>query len=220
MKIKSIFRSVFISILLLATSVHAQEECIQTVVITGYYQKLIIIITSFAGNFVLVPTSGSDPGGTYSANPNGHTNCVADTLANAQQNGSMSTPSQPTNTSLAIPMRYANPIDIVNGSAIGAANGGVNGSAGFMVFPNYAAGTNAAVQSVAGYAQRGYTVAGLIQTWAPPSINPNTYNNVLSALGISNSMANATQLSMLTSAQILQIISAFAWQEGFKPAGC
>jgi hypothetical protein len=191
-----------------------------TVVITGYLQITVPVVDYYAYEFTTTPIAGAGPGGVYSANPNAHTNCVADTLANAQHNGSQSTPSQPTNTSLAIAMRYANPIDITNNSSVGAANGGVNGSGGFMIFPNYAAGTNAAVQSVANYAQRGYTIAQLVGVWAPPNINPTTYNNTLAGLGISSSMANSTQLSMLTATQILQLIAAFAWQEGFKPAGC
>jgi hypothetical protein len=89
-----------------------------------------------------------------------------------------------------------------------------------MIFPNYASGTNAAVQSVAGYAANNFTVAGLINAWAPVSTNPTTYNNTLSALGITASMAGATKLSKLTAQQILQIIAAFAWQEGYKPTGC
>jgi len=89
-----------------------------------------------------------------------------------------------------------------------------------MVFPNYAAGTNAAMKSLANYAQSGTTITGLINTWAPPSINPTTLGNVLSALGITQAMADATALSSLTSNQQLQVIAAFAWQEGFKPSGC
>jgi hypothetical protein len=44
--------------------------------------------------------------------------------------------------------------------------------------------------------------------------------NTLSDLGVTPAMASSTALSSLTSNQQLQIVAAFAWQEGFKPSGC
>jgi len=199
-------------------AVHAQ--CVEEIVVTGYQNWPAYIIIPWANLYPLTPIQGGGPGGAYSANPNAHTNCTTTTLSKAQGQGNASTASQPNNTALAIPMRYANPIDIANGSSIGASYGGTNGAAGFMVFPNYAAGTNAAMKSLANYAQSGTTITGLINTWAPPSINPTTLGNVLSALGTTQAMADATALSSLTSNQQLQVIAAFAWQEGFKPSGC
>jgi hypothetical protein len=117
---------------------------------------------------------------------------------------------------------YDNPIDIPNGSPLGASYGAVNGSAGFMVFPSLAAGIYAANASSGNYIQQNanLTITGLINIWAPPSVNPNAVANTLSGLGISASTANATKLSVLTASQLEQFVAAFAWQEGFKPSGC
>jgi hypothetical protein len=201
-----------------ARTVYAQ--CIEEVVVTGYQNWPDYIIVLWANLYPLTPPQNSGPAGAYSANPNAHTNCTTSTLSKAQGQGTHSTPSQPNNTSLAIPMRYANPIDIANGSSIGASYGGTNGSAGFMIFPNYAAGANAAMASLGNYAKKGFSIAGLINTWAPPTINPNAMANTLSDLGVTPAMASSTALSSLTSNQQLQIVAAFAWQEGFKPSGC
>jgi hypothetical protein len=201
-----------------ARSIHAQ--CIAEVVVTGYQNWPDYIIVLWANLYPLTPSQGSGPGGAYSAKPTAHTNCTTGALSSSQEKGNTSTPSQPNNTSLAIPMRYANPIDIANGSSIGASYGGTNGPAGFMIFPNYAAGANAAMASLGNYAKKGFSIAGLINTWAPPSVNPNAMANTLSGLGITPAMASATALSSLTSNQQLQILAAFAWQEGFKPSGC
>jgi len=199
---------------------HAQGECVQTVEVKGYYYVPDYIPMPDAQYFPQVVAGGSGPAGAYSAHPNSHTNCSSGAMNNAMRNGDKSTPSQPTNTALPIPVRYSNPIDISNNSPIAASYGGVNGSAGFIVFPNLAKGTEAALASVGTYAQSGYTISQLVNTWAPPSSNPNTMSNFLSALGITQAMANATSLSSLTSEQLMQVIAAFTWQEGFKPSGC
>jgi hypothetical protein len=198
---------------------HAQCEP-QVVIVEGYAIYDIPVITIVADDYATTPVAGGGPGGVYSASPNAHVNCTANTLGQALNQGGTSTASQPNNTNLAIPLRYANPIDIPNNSPLGAKNGGINGSAGFMVFPNFAAGTNAALASVSNYAAQGYTIYSIVNTWAPPTINPNTMSNVLSSLGISQSTASATMLSELTSTQLFQLVGAFGWQEGFKPSGC
>jgi hypothetical protein len=198
----------------------ASAQCLPEVVVTGYYYFDIQVIVPLATDYPPPVAGGSGPGGAYSAHPSPHTNCVAGQLSNAQDLQKASTPSQPNNTALAIPLRYANPIDISNGSPIGASYGGSNGSAGFMVFPNLADGANAAVKSAENAANAGHTISWLIDTWAPPSINSNAFPNTLSDLGITAAMANSTYLSSLTATQLLQVVAAFSWQEGFKPAGC
>ncbi|MFT3907180.1 MAG: hypothetical protein QM718_12795 [Steroidobacteraceae bacterium] len=200
-------------------SAHA-DTCIEQVTVYGYQEWPTLIIVPWADLSPLTPVSGTGPAGAYSANPTTHTKCTTSVLATAQESQSSSPASQPTNTSLAIPLRYANPIDIANGSSVGAAYGGTNGSAGFMVFPNYAAGANAAMKSLANYAAAGYSIYSLINTWAPSSVNPNAMTNTLTDLGITSALASSTLLSSLTSNQQMEIIAAFAWQEGFKPSGC
>ena len=119
-----------------------------------------------------------------------------------------------------LPVADGNPIDIVNGSSVGYNFGAVNGPNGFMIFPNWADGINAAAQSLRNYAQSGTTIEQLINIWAPPKTNPNAMANTLSDLGMTESMAGATYLSDLTASQVIQFIAAFAWQEGFKLQGC
>ena len=196
------------------------QECVQTVVVTGYANVPAYIPIDDAQLYPTYPIPATRPGGAYAANPNQHTNCSSAAMDAAMKAGDKSSPSQPTNTALPIPVRNANPIDISNGSPIAAQYGGVNNSSGFVVFPNLAKGVNAALASVGTYAQNGYTVSGLVNAWAPPASNPNTMANFLSALGITQSAANATSLSTLTSEQLMQVIAAFTWQEGFKPPGC
>lgn len=220
-------KNFFFILMALGFAINAKaQECLPEVVVTGYSPPsgpdfAPIIIAPIANLYPPnPPTPTTSPGGKFSANPNAHTNCTTKTLTNAIDAGSSSAVSQPQNTSLAIPMRYQNPIDIVNNSSVGASYGGTNGPAGFMVFPNLAAGTNAALKSLSGYAQKGMSVYGVIATWAPTSINPSTLNNTLLGLGIDAGTASHTLLSSLTAAQLLQVIAAFSWQEGFKPAGC
>jgi hypothetical protein len=197
-----------------------RAQCIEEIVVEGYRDWPDRIIILWAELYPTIPLTGSGPGGAYSANPTAHTNCTATTLSTAQEAGTSSTPSQPNNLLLPLPLRNANPVDIVNGSPSGIAYGGVNSASGFMVFPNYAAGANAAMKSVGRYAASGTTIAGLVNAWAPPSVNPNAMANTISDLGITQAMANSTPLSSLTSNQQLQVVAAFGWQEGFKPAGC
>ncbi|GGA30343.1 hypothetical protein GCM10010981_19190 [Dyella nitratireducens] len=87
---------------------------------------------------------------------------------------------------------------------------------------------NAAIASVSTYAAAPspnspdsiYTVYDLVNTWAPVSVNPNAMANFLSTLGMSQAMAQSTKLTDLSTGEMLDVIAAFAWQEGFKPAGC
>ena len=196
------------------------QECVQTVEVKGYAYTPDFIPIDDAQLYPINPPAGHGPAGAYSASPNQHTNCSSGAMNTAMRQGDKSSPSQPTNTALPIPVRYANPIDISNNSPIAPTYGGVNGAGGFVVFPNLAKGVNAALASVGTYAQNGYTISQLVNTWAPPASNPNTMNNFLSALGITSGTASATSLSSLTSEQLMQVIAAFTWQEGFKPPGC
>ena len=91
-----------------------------------------------------------------------------------------------------------------------------------MIFPTLANGIWAANASAGNYAlSPTLTITNLVNTWAPPSDNnPHAMSDTLSGLGISASMASATSLSALTASQFEQVVAAFAWQEGYKPAGC
>jgi hypothetical protein len=193
---------------------HAQ--CIPEIVVNGYQNWPTPVIEPIAIDYPETPNAAL----VYTANPTAHTTCTTTKLSSAVESGQLSTPSQPTNTALAIPLRYANPIDISNGSPVGTSHGGVSGAAGFQVFPYLANGTTAAVASAGNYAASGTTITGFVNALAPPSINPNALANTLTDLGITAATAGTTFLSSLTATQILQVIAAFAWQEGFKPTGC
>ena len=203
---------------------HAQvNETLPTIQVPGYYFDDFTWAQYFGFNFVYpTPSAGTGPGQAYSANPNSHCNCTANTLSTAQQQQSKSSPSNPNNTSLAVPLAYANPIDVSNGSSFGTQNGGHNGTrgcgSGCMIFPNLSDGVNAAQASVEYYSGKGYSITQLINAWSNNSST--ALSTTESVLGISPSMASATSLSSLTSSQIMQVIAAFAWQEGFKPSGC
>jgi len=138
-------------------------------VVTGYYDNSFWWMAEFADYYPTSPIFGSGPGGEYSAQPTAHTNCVVNNLDAADKEGIYgdSPPSQPNNMSLPIPIRQANPIDIVNGSPVGASYGGVNTYTAFMTFPNLADGTWAAITSAKTYATKGATITELINIWAP-----------------------------------------------------
>jgi hypothetical protein len=90
-----------------------------------------------------------------------------------------------------------------------------------MIFPSLAYGIWAANASAGNYSQAGYSISDLINKWAPVTdSNPNALSTTLSVLGITQDMADETSLIDLTSSQFMQVIAAFAWAEGFKPAGC
>jgi len=175
------------------------QICPDEMTVFGYQYWGQLILVYWANGYPYYPAGGNGPGGAYSANPNAHANCTATTLSDAMAQGTASPPSSPGNSSLAIPMRNANPINISNGSSIGFSYGGVNDSSGIMLFPNYAAGTNAAMESISAYANRSYTISMLINAWAPPASNPNAMAVTLSVLGISQSLADSTFLAGLTS---------------------
>jgi hypothetical protein len=203
---------------------NADEGSLPEIVVQGYQDAPWPWLAPFADDSPLVPPQTSAPGGAYSASPNAHVNCTVGVLRSAENSNGAISPTnpapQPTNTSLPIPIRYDNPINIGNGSKIGAQYGAINGASGQMVFPSLAAGIWAANDSMGNYAISGYSITQLVNAWAPPSSNPNAMSNTLSGLGISASMASATLLTDLTASQAEQLVAAFAWQEGYKPSGC
>lgn len=204
---------------ILATRIAHAEE-LAPVTIQGYQYVDYDWASAWAFQYDPIIAGGSGPAGVLSATPSGHTSCTAEIMNQQVDLGFQSQPSDPTDTSLPIPVADANPIDIVNGSPVGYDFGGVNGPNGFMVFPNWADGINAASHSLINYANQSYTIEQLINVWAPPQLNPNAMSNTLGDLGMTESMAGATYLSDLTGSQVIQFIAAFAWQEGFKLQGC
>jgi hypothetical protein len=213
--------AIFLLVIAALLSPHrAYAQCFTEESIGGYQYWPDLIITPFSTLYPKTPPGGTGPAGAYSANPNTHIKCTTQKMSDAQYQGINSAPPQPNNTALAIPLRLDNPVDIVNASTYGAQNGGTPTSTGFMSFPHLANGVNASVASAGHYAAAGYTILGLINVWAPPQDNPNAVANTLSGLGISTTIAGTTHLSALTSTQLLQVIAAFGWQEGFKPTGC
>ncbi len=199
----------------IATGVLAQDE-LPEVTIEGYQLYADLLPVVFADNYSPSPALTTTPGGAYSANPSATVNCATLFMAVSMSQGAQSAPSQPSNTSLNIPNRYANPIDITYTSTMASLYGATQASNGFAIFPNMSQGVNAAIYSATQYAISNYSITQLVNAWAPPSINPNSLSNVLSGLGISATMASDTTLASLTSEQLLQVIAAFAVQEGFK----
>jgi hypothetical protein len=208
----------------IATGVAHGDESLPEIVIQGYQDVPVAWWSDFAESSPETPGGGSGPGGAYSANPSAHVNCSVHKLASAiNSNGKIGPANpapQPNNTSLPIPIRYDNPIDIVGSSSICSRYGGYTGSTGFCVFSSLADGVYAANYSSGNYAAAGYTITGLINAWAPPAQNPNAMSNTLSLLGITANMASSTLLTQLTATQATQVNAAFAWQEGYQPSGC
>lgn len=219
-KLNKLELGVLIGAILATRVVHADE--LPAVTVQGYQYTVYSWLASLVDEYPTVVLGGAGAGGAYSANPTANTTCTTAALSRAQLRGFQSNPSQPNNISLNVPVRYANPIDIINGSPLGFDYGATNGAAGLMVFPNIADGTNAAIASATFYAGKGYSITELVNAWAPPSVpsNVNAMPNTLSDLGMTQSMANDTILKDLTSSQLLQVIGAFAWQEGYKLPGC
>ena len=120
------------------------EGGITEIVVNGYQEDPFQWVYSFADDYAANPEGGSGPAGAYSANPSTHVNCTANNLRAAENSNGAVSPTnpapQPNNMALPIPARYDNPINIANGSSIGAQYGGVNCSAGFMIFPSLANG--------------------------------------------------------------------------------
>lgn len=201
--------------------VNAQQDEMPEVDIYGYQFYFSIFPLNFANEYVsTTPAANAKPGGGYSATPNSHVQCTANVMVENMAAGADSTPSNPSNASLAIPLRYANPINIVYSSTYAAGFSATKASNGFAIFPNYAIGINAAIYTTNVYLLKDYTITDLVNAWAPSAVNPNALSNTLSGLGISSSVADATSLSQLTGEQIIQVIAAFAWQEGFKVPTC
>jgi len=210
----------------IATGLAHGDENLPEVVIQGYRYVPVAWWTDYGDGSPLTPSGGSGPGGAYSANPNSHVNCAVKKLAAAINSDGTIGPAnpapQPNNTALNVPVRYDNPIDIANNQPVCAKYGGVSGSAGFCVFPSLAAGAWAASYSAGNYAIAGASITALIDDWAPPNLpgNENALSTTLSVLGISPATAQSTQLTDLTATQLMQVITAFAWQEGYNPSGC
>ena len=164
--------------------------------------------------------SGGGSGTPATLNANGHTNCVTAVLEGAHSEGDSSTPASQS-ASQPIPIAYANPINVANGSQLESIYGGVNGTRGnTVIFPNLAAGFNAAKLSLSAAGLNGKTVSFIINKWAPSTQNPNAMPNTLAGMGMSQADADNTLVSQLNEGQKDQLIGAFAWQEGFKPTGC
>jgi hypothetical protein len=210
----------------IATGLTHADENLPEVIVQGYQYAPFPWLTAYAGDSDTTPKGGSGPGGAYSANPNTHVNCAVNKLSAAiNSNGTIGPANpapQPDNTALNVPVRYDNPIDVTSTQPVCARYGGSAGSKGFCVFPSLAAGGWAASYSAGNYAIAGYSITGLIDVWAPPNLpgNENALSTTLSVLGISPALGQSTLLTDLTASQLMQVIAAFAWQEGYNPSGC
>lgn len=209
----------------IATGLAHGDENLPEVTITGYQYTPFDWLSQFAGDSPANPPAGSGPAGAYSAKPTAQTNCVVKKLSAAiNTNGTIgpNNPApQPNNTSLPVPIRYDNPIDIIAASSLCSKYGGTpgnNGKPAICIFPSLTAGIWAANYSLGNYAVANYTITQLINVWSDN--NPNAMSNTLIGLGISASMANSTYLIDLTASQVNQLVAAFAWQEEFQPSGC
>lgn len=198
----------------------SQSTELPPVTVTGYAYDIYSIPPAGFWGGPQEPQAGYGPAQINSAGPTAHTVCTANTLSAALRDGNSSYTSQPNNTSWSLPHRTANPIDIAAGSSIAKNWGSTSSVDGVAVFPNIYDGTQAAIVSANTYASAGGTIYSLINTWAPPPTNPNAMTNTLADLGMTLSMAQATQLSALSDGEILEVIAAFAWQEGYKLPGC
>jgi hypothetical protein len=151
-----------------------------------------------------------------------HVKCLVAYIAQQRGQGAdsdMSNPNAP--LTVPIPIAYANPIDMTNGSSPEKLYGGVNGTRDNMViFPNIADGTGAAFQSVVTYSGLNFNVAGLVNVWAPPGVNPYAQANMAAGLGVTTNQLSMIRLKDLTAAGLYDIIAAFAWQEGLTMNGC
>jgi hypothetical protein len=197
--------------------VHSQEQ-LPPVQVQGYILLVYAMPQNNGWNLgPLAPTSGTGPGDANSASPNAHVQCTANYMAAQLRLGASSSPPQPNNTSLAIPIRADNPIDIAYGAPV-AGNSEIGNVGGFAEFSNLWIGISVAQDSLSQYTLQYYTITQLINQWSNNSST--ALSNTLSGLGMSSTIAADTKLVDLTTAQDLQIIAAFAWQEGFKPSGC
>lgn len=195
---------------------------LQTIQVTAYAYDTYSIPTALTWIDSGTPSPGGGPGQINSATPTAHTHCVANTFAQALRDGSSSTPSDPNNTSLALPMRTMNPIDMPY-TSFTQGYGAVSSTGGVAIFPNLNAGLSAAIASANNYAwdnNATYTITDLVNTWAPASVNPDALSNTLQALGMTSTMASSTKLAYMTRGEMIELMAAFAWQEGFKPSGC